>query len=288
MLPRITVTVILIGMVFPIRALGLDAGAVANISGAVSVFSGDPPARLADAKIVFQDADGPAVETVTNPKGEYTASVTPGHDYSVSVTSKGFCPVHRPAFRLSPGSTVRFDFTITLLCPGDRTVSSTDHDKAAEDDAYFNSPIPYYFEESVALGKSHLRTLIIAFGKRTKKGDAQVEYFPLPSREHSNVRLPVTMAFDTYTVKADRAVLDRRTRVLSAKGNVSVADGTDSPPRTAACLMVPLDDAEPRVHPCLPDSNSKQNTNQFLSAISRCMVHIGRFFRFVFWHSHYH
>lgn len=250
---RFTLAAILIGTVFPVGGLGLEAGPGANISGTVFVFSGGPPARLGGAKIVFQDADGSAVETVTNSTGEYTASLTPGHDYTVSVTSKGFCPVHRPVFRLSPNSIVRFDFTITLLCPGDRIAWSTKHDKterdAERDDLYINSSIPYYFEESVTLGTSHLRTLIIAFGKRNK-GDLRVEYAPLPSREHPEIRMPVTITFDTYTVKADSAVIDRRTRVLRAEGNVYVADGTDSPSHVESCVTLRLDDAEPRVQSC--------------------------------------
>jgi hypothetical protein len=246
---RFTLAVILIGIVPPVAGARSEARGGTTVSGTVSVFPSDPLARLAGAKVAFQDSDGSAVETVTNSTGEYTASLIPGHDYAVSVTSTGFCAVHRPASLLRPSSTVRFDFTMTPLCAGDRIAWSPNNDKTAQEDAYFNSSIPYYFEERVALGKSHLRTLIIAFGKRNKT-DALVEYFPLPSREHPEVRMPVTITFDTYTVKADSAVIERGTRVLRADGNVSVADGTDSPQRTASCVALRLDDPDPQVQTC--------------------------------------
>jgi len=154
---------------------------------------------------------------------------------------------------------VKFDFTITNLCPGDWAGDSDEYDAAGIPDAYFDSTIPHYYEESFSLGKSHHRTLIIAFGKR-RKGYVLIEYTPLPSREHPEYRLPVTISFGTYTLKADGAMLDRRTRVLRAEGHVYVADGTDSPPHTVSCVALQLDDTEPKLQPCQPDS--KQFTSQ--------------------------
>jgi hypothetical protein len=180
--------------------------------------------RLSFAKIEFRSADGATVTTTANDFGEYTVSLDAGLDYTITVTAMGFCPAHRPFVRLNAGRAIKFDFILTTICPGDRIVWGGD--KENRDDLYFASSIPYYFEESLALGKNHGRCLIIVFGTR-RKGQDLIEYASLPIThdrvvvavpfQGPGIHLPVTISFDTYTVRSETAVLDRKTRVLEAQ-----------------------------------------------------------------------
>jgi hypothetical protein len=212
--------------------------------------------------VEFRSADGDGLErkvaTVTNAIGEYTVLLEPGLAYAVTVAARGFCPAHRPSFRLTQGSAVSFDFTLTIQCPGDLTVVEDPGvvgalDKESSDDAYFAyfaSGIPYYFEEDIARAESRRAgNLIIAFGTR-RKGHDRVEYASLPIKGHPETRLPVSISFGTYTVRADKAVLDRKSWVLTAEGNVSVEDGSNSPPVASSCLTLQLADSELRPQPC--------------------------------------
>jgi hypothetical protein len=230
-----------------------------SVRGHVSTLDYGFSVLLTDATIEFRSADGATlgytIATMTNEAGVYSASLEPGLDYTVTVTKKGFCRTRRPFFRVNPGSTIRFDFTLTTQCPGDRWVVGAP-DKESFDDAYFDSPLPYYFEEEIALAKSRRgRSLMIVFGTR-RKGPGRVEYSSLPIKAHPEDHLPVTISFDTYTVRSDTAVLDRNTRVLRAEGHVSVEDGSDSAPVASPCVALQLEDSELRPRPCAPGNTT--------------------------------
>ena len=106
-----------------------------------TIWTLDPgfPARLRHATVEFRSADGDPLVAKPNEVGEYTLTLKPGLDYEVTVAERGYCPVHRPLFRLVPGSPVRFDFTLTTHCPGDVTIVGA-LGREASDDAFFNSP----------------------------------------------------------------------------------------------------------------------------------------------------
>jgi hypothetical protein len=50
--------------------------------------------------------------------------------------------------------------------------------------------------------------------------------------------------------------MDRKSEVLKAEGNVSVADGSEAPPHTASCVMVRLNDPNPQIETC--DTNDAE------------------------------
>jgi hypothetical protein len=215
-----------------------------KISGTVQTLDYGEPARVKGARLEFHRGDGISVEASTNKTGEYELVLPYGHEYSVSVSAKGFCSVHRPKFRPMSGSfALRFDFTITTVCPGDRVV-------VGSPELYFDSPIPSYFEENRSLGHDNLPDqLTISFGKRTS-AEHQVRYQPLTVRKHPYTRIPVTLAYATYTVRADQMVIDERIRLLTAKGNVSIADGSESSPRSVPCATLDLTQAVPQPEVC--------------------------------------
>jgi hypothetical protein len=60
----------------------------------------------------------------------------------------------------------------------------------------------------------------------------------------------VTIRFGTYTVQANTANLDRKTKTLRAEGDVSIADGFDNPPRKVSCVLLDLSQTGPLPKQC--------------------------------------
>jgi hypothetical protein len=215
------------------------------VSGTVSIML-DMPERVNGAKVIFRDADGRIVQAIANKIGEYEASLTPERDYTITVEGMSVCAMHRPAFRAKAGVSLRFDFVTTICGIIDHIRIGPPISESDDFRHYYDTPTPYwFFEERVPIGEDH-RNLIIAFG--AQKQDTSVTYGPFHVPKYQGV-LPVTVSFGTYTVRADKAVLDRRALTLLIEGNVSVADGGTAPPRTERCVMLHLD-AEPQVQSC--------------------------------------
>jgi hypothetical protein len=219
-------------------------GSHAELSGIVSTLDYGELARVGNARLQLRNSRGITFTATANELGEYTASLNSGYDCEMTVTAEGFCSVNRPSFPANPDSHLRFDFTLTTDCPGDGIAVGPD-----PRDAYFASTIPHYFEESIPLSKKTRGSLIVSFGRRVRL-DNLLTYAPLPIRGHPDVQIPVTMSMLTNTVRADRAVLDENTGLLRAEGNVSIADGSSSPPQVVSCAAVRLDDPEPQVRLC--------------------------------------
>ncbi len=246
-------------------SLGSQGKSYAEISGIVSELT-DGLTRVNGAKLFFRRSDGQTVVTTTNKSGEYHVSLDPGYSYTVSLTADQLCSSHRPEFRPVPGQIVKFDFTTTRcgyidtrIHPNPGPTGLKPNDNRLYYRLYYETPSPHwFFEQSIAFGRDPAQELLIAFGKRD--GSMQVRYGPFHNREYPQSVLPVVVSFDTYTIRADSVVLDSRTRILRAEGNVSVADG-GSQARTESCVMLRLDDTEPEPHRCQgpSDSNQKQD-----------------------------
>jgi hypothetical protein len=241
-----------------IGLLALSAGSQtkgdAEISGIVSELT-DGLTRVSEAKLLFRRSDGQTVVAITNRFGEYHVHLDPGYNYTVSLTADQLCSSHRPEFHPLPGQILKFDFTTTRCGYIDTRVQShpgatglKPNDNRLYYRLYYDTPSPrWFFEQSITFGRGAAREMLIAFGKRD--GNARVRYGPFHNREYPQSVLPVVVSFDTYTIRADSVVLDSRTRILRAEGNVSLADGT-SQTRTESCVMLRLDEAEPEPHQC--------------------------------------
>lgn len=239
-------SVISIALVFVLPAAWARPGSDAEITGTISTIDYGVPVRLRNAKIDFRNASGSTFTITTSGTGEYATSLAPG-SYTISVEMNGFCPVHRPAFRATPNSSVRFDFTLTTICQRDLTILGSS-DAYFDSSAYLDSP-PYYFEENIPLSVDGTENLIIGFGKRKRTGHF-LRYDPIPIHGHPGLEIPVTASFGTYTLQAHEASVDEKLKVLRAEGNVSVADGSDAPPHTASCVMLSLSNPSPHVETC--------------------------------------
>jgi hypothetical protein len=232
------------------------------------------PERVPGAVVWFQMSDRRSVGAKTNQDGRYETLLEPGYEYAVTAGGQQLCDIHRPIFKPKPGSVLRFDFTTTGCGIIDRIVvpAPPDMDPNILDVAplsparemkrndnrpgyrpYYHSDhdpkAPYwFFEESLPDGNED-RWVAIAFGERGETNGI-VTYGPFSLARHipfvPTTRLPVTISFGTHTVRADSAELDSTRIELTAKGNVSVEDGSPAPPENLSCVIIRLDHSEPK------------------------------------------
>ena len=219
--------------------------------------SGD--ARVPNAVLSFFSSNGATAEVRADGNGDYSTDLPSGEKYFLTVTSRGFCPAHRPLFDAQSNRKIKFDVMLTTACPKDLVeVSGEDSPSKVETEFCARAGI-YYCEENVPLSVNGSENLIIGFGKREKTGDL-LKYDPTPIRGRAGVEIPVTISFGTYTLQAHQASVDEKLKMLRAEGNVSIANGSSSPPRLVPCAIIRLNDPEPQVRPCPEDDTVNPKT----------------------------
>jgi len=186
---------------------------------------------IKNATIVFTPDTGGPVEVKSDDVGQFSVFLPSGKTYSVAVAAPGFFVVHRPPFRMREGMKLKFDFMVTVF-------EIHDSEGTAPPGEYSG-----FAEKQVEFGSE---AAIIISGHR-KENEEQIQYHSLLARENP---LPVTISFDTYTIKAERAVLDRRSNVLTAEGHVSIEDGSEKPPQKLSCIVLRTVDNAPKIEPC--------------------------------------
>jgi len=209
----------------------------------------NPPLKVDGATILFRAHDGTEIRAATNSKGHYETVLESGKEYNVTLSSMGMYTMHRPAFRPATGKSLRFDFL---------TIPATFINRVTNDPAHQrpNATLPYRDEETMAIGKRPAQSLIIAFGI-LNKGKNRVTYEGLPIAGYEGKTLPVIISYETYTIHADTATLKQKPRVLKVDGNVSIADGSDSPPKLTNCVMLQLDQSNPKPQQCRPRAGNR-------------------------------
>ena len=220
----------------------------ATVFGTVQTVRGDSPNTVnfvQGVKVTFETKAGKTVTARTNQSGEYKAILPPEIEYTVTVSferERFFSPLHRPGFVPRANAQIRFDFTIAQIVIVE-TLYGADGKKI---------PYPFHYQEHrLPLEGNPQREMIIACGKSTDLSNGGAWYEPLPSTfRHGQDRLPVTVMFDTYTIRADDVKVSRQTNRLVADGDVIVEDGSDAPPRTESCIVFHLDDPTQGFHPC--------------------------------------
>jgi hypothetical protein len=207
-------------------------------------------ARVQNAVLSFLGSNGVTTEVRADQNGEYSIDLPSGERYSLTVTSRGFCSAHRPPFDAQSERQLKFDVILTTACPKDVVeVSGEDGSPSSVETEFCARAGIYYCEGNIPLSVKGTEDLIIGFGKREKTGHF-LKYNPTPIRGHAGVEIPVTISFGTYTLQAHQASVDEKLKMLRAEGNVSIADGSSSPPRRVPCAIIRLDDPEPQVGPC--------------------------------------
>lgn len=231
-------------LLWPPLASCSEAATDATVSGKITVLSNvSVKVGAAVAKLIFRSADGQEVVAYPD-NGEYEAVLKGGRAYTAALLSYSLCNIQRPLFSVNPGQRLRLDFTTTL---------GKNINFHVEDQHVVPHPSrehPFYDEKTIPVGSDAQNNLIVGFGI-VNVGDTWEKYESLPIGSAGG-HLPVTISFDLYTISADTAVLDKTKNILRAEGNVSIADGTGTPPRTASCVMLLLKEAQPHVELCLP------------------------------------
>lgn len=223
---------------------------LATVSGTIATMDYGQRVFVQNVKVRFQDSAGSTLAVTGSETGRYEASLPAGR-YTMTVMKTGFCPAHRPVFQVIANSSVEFDFTLTTECTGDRVAVSCPDVcfDSPNSDAYFDSPIPAYFEEKIPFSNKDSGSVIISFGRRRRTGHI-FRYSPLTIKEHPGVNLPVTISFGTYTVKAEEALLDDNLKTMRVLQSVSIADGSSVPPSILSCAVIRLGDRKPKPHSC--------------------------------------
>jgi hypothetical protein len=230
-----------------------------GVSGAVFIIAHQQN-RLSKATVTFEINNGTKVEVNVNGDGEYHAALLQEGEYTASVRSQGMCTVHRPPFHWKSGEMLRFDF-MTVICPDIDLIGmpeSVDGDEKGNISGESRDTLMFYKERNIYFGTHDEKSLMIAFGASIREGD-QVRYqsydsllgrSPIfPSRLPEG-HLPVTVRFENFTISSDTAVLNKRDRLLVTAGNVSISDGTNTPSRTASCMLVDLKQSSLHLDPC--------------------------------------
>ncbi|MGB8987489.1 MAG: carboxypeptidase-like regulatory domain-containing protein [Candidatus Sulfotelmatobacter sp.] len=230
------------------------------VYGAVVERESGRDARVPNAVLSFLGSNGVATEVRADQNGEYSTDLPSGERYFLTVTRRGFCPAHRPSFDARSNRKVKLDVMLTTACPKDLVeVSSEDNAPSSVETEFCARAGIYYCEENIPLSVNGTENLIIGFGKREKTGHL-LKYDPTPIRGHAGAEIPVTISFGTYTLQAHQASVDEKLKMLRAEGNVSIADGSSSPPRLVPCAIIQLNDPEPQVRPCPEDGTLDPKT----------------------------
>jgi hypothetical protein len=220
--------------------------ATAKVHGAVSMMS-DTPEGIKGARLSFVASDGTVVAATTNNKGEYQVLLKAEIEYNVTVVSGPACELHRPQFRPGSGSTIRFDFVV----PSEITYVDWDIHGSVPAGMKSTRPtakVPYCDEEIMSFGKPP-HDLIISYGIFRSKQDSDI-FESLPMTRFPGKYLPVTVSYQTSTIRADEVEFSRKNKELTATGNVSIADGSSSEPILAPCVTMQLGDTTPHVRRC--------------------------------------
>jgi hypothetical protein len=206
--------------------------------------------KLSKATITFERNDGIEVKVDVNGEGQYHAALHQEGEYTASVRSQGLCTLNRPPFHWKPGDVLRFDF-MTVICPDIDLIAmpeSVDEDEKANVSNDSRDTLMFYKERNIHFGTGDEKYLIIAFGASTSEGDkvrfqaydSSLGRSPIFPSHLPEGHLPVTVRFENFTISSDRAVLNRKDRLLMTEGNVSVANGTDTPSSAASCVVIDL------------------------------------------------
>jgi hypothetical protein len=170
------------------------------------------------ARVAFQSEQLSKI-VLTNDAGAYEADLPLG-DYTMSTQSVGFRPYRRPLFRVTSSTSLDFDVTLRpygscdiLVFNSSGKVTPQEWAAAQQDSCLQEDFLP------VPFGDVPLQ-LSIRYGSRTATGNAY-SY----AAENTNPRnTPVFVAYNLFTLQADRVLYDSKAHTIEANGNVVVVN----------------------------------------------------------------
>jgi hypothetical protein len=185
-------------------------------------------AVIQGATITFQSEKLSRTVT-TNNVGFYEA-VLPLGDYTMTAQSRGFRPYRRPLFRVASPLNVRFEIVLPVEKLINRIVVGTE-----------TGPLYYYGEESFSVPSKEgvpFQLYIRYGGLRSATGET-LDYRGDKTKYDDSV----FVAYNLFSLQADRVIYDVKNRTITATGNVVVVDESGKTQRVGA-IDIKLDDGQ--------------------------------------------
>jgi hypothetical protein len=248
----------LIVLLAPILNLDAHAQPLSDgtiVSGKVVEHESGVDARVPNVVLSFLGSNGATTRVESNGDGEYSAKLSSGQSYSLTVTSRTLCPVHRPPFDARPGRKVKLDIVLVVDCPRDVVLTGPDvSDSDLEE--FCAKAGTYYCEQHLTIEGKVPVTMVIGFASRTLEGERILYGSSLKSyaiagrRAETPDHFSVSVAFGTYTIRAKSVTVDSQKKTLSARGNLSITHDDLEISVGSPCMNIRFDDQEPAVQSC--------------------------------------
>jgi hypothetical protein len=204
----------LVSVVLAVVCLGQASAPVAraqavHVRGTIT----DPVgARVPRAEVTF-DSQGLQKVVTANDSGIYSADLPPG-DYTMTVKFGGLNTYRRPLFRVSEVTAVVFDVALQLGGCGDMVIVPSTEKNIEEATRSCRQEDRFLAPSSNGVSFE----VVISFGVRSDRGNAHIYGRAKPSNA------PVSVAYNLFSMRADKVIYDTKSGVLQASGNVLVQD----------------------------------------------------------------
>lgn len=198
-----------------------------HVGGTITSSSGYP---VDGAKVTFHRS-GFSRTVVTNNKGIYEADLPLG-DYSMTIKSLVFRVCHRPLFRVASPTRITFDFALHPT-PIGTDVPYDNRDPKMWDSVLYD--ISSYGEEFLAApsGDGVPFQLYVHYVSRS-----QIEHtYTYAGLNYSPYKNPVFVAYNLFSLQADKVEYDAQSRTLAANGNVVVMNESGVTHRAESIML---------------------------------------------------
>jgi hypothetical protein len=221
--------------------------ATGSVGGTVKLVWGLQTIPLAGAvvELISISDEGLKYQASTDSTGRYTIAAPTG-TYKMLLSWMGgddCSEIHRASFRLDAGANLVFGFLV-MQCPFSEPVITKELiEKADKKHVETRPPNPMnvpvteqtekYQEQLIPAEQNRWPEIIVSFGKYDNR-PGEIRYFPFHQTLMNPfaipnppvpLSLPVTVTVDRYTLRAESVILEKRTMVFKARGQVSVSDG---------------------------------------------------------------
>jgi len=211
-----------------------------NVHGRVSIYPND---AISDAKVIFK-GEGISETVYTDEKGIYEANLPAGF-YTMFVvprTPRGLRTYQRPLFRVTASTNITWDVSVWPRVSCDLVVPAGSEHVITEEEAGDACGGRELFPVPSQDGVPFQLLIDYRARQRTDRGSIYL------SRSLQAFRDPVFVAYNLFTLEADRVTYDEKTRTLEAKGDV-VAFNEKGEKQTAESMTFRIENGEAnRVH----------------------------------------
>lgn len=187
------------------------------------------------AKVTFQGEQLSKTAT-TNEVGVYEVDLPIG-DYTMTAQMAGFRPYRRPLFRVRAPADLILDVRLQLGRCGDLVITNSSGRPPTDAEIYAATESCRH--EDLFLLSPHRDQLQLSIQYETRVKTANVFSYSGASRED-----PVSLAYNLFSLRADRVVYDAREETLEAQGDVVMED--ESGKHRADAIALRLEDGRPK------------------------------------------